>query len=136
MAHVYTMRKNAVRAAKAQGLPAEAVVEQRTGGFVILAEEMRPAAPPAPAEPPARARRKAAAPKTAGPRPGTKNATLLHMLTREGGATEAQLTAALGWKPASVRCSVQRVTKAHGHTWRFVKGEDGAKSRWEASPAA
>lgn len=56
------------------------------------------------------------------------------MLTREGGATAAQLEAALGWKQPTIRTAIQRVTRACGLTWRHVKGEDGAKSRWEASP--
>lgn len=32
--------------------------------------------------------------------------------------------------------NAQRVTKGYGLHWRREKGQDGAKSRWEASPAA
>jgi hypothetical protein len=123
MAHVYTMKKNAVRAAKKAGLTADAV-KAVDGGFVVQAKATKAKKSGAP-------RAKADYPKA-----GTKNAKLLDMLTRDGGATEAQLMAALGWKAPSVRASVQRVTTQYGYAWNHVKGEDGAKSRWEASRAA
>lgn len=114
--HIYTLKQNAVRAARKAGLDADAV-QPAGGGFAVV-----------PPEAPKRRREPATA-----PRPGSKNERLLAMLTREGGATAAQLEAALGWKGPSVRCAVQRVTRRYGLTWRHVPGQDGAKSRWEAS---
>ena len=124
--HVYTMKKNAVRAAKKAGLTADAV-KAVDGGFVVEAKAKAAKANTGTRK----ARVRADYPKA-----GTKNAKLLDMLTRDGGATEAQLMSALGWKAPSVRASVQRVTKQYGFTWNHVKGEDGAKSRWEAKKAA
>lgn len=124
MAHVYTLKHNAARAAKKAGLDPKTCVQAVEGGFVV--------APPAPEPKPKPEPRRAQADY---PRAGSKNATLLNMLTREGGATAAQLEATLGWKPATVRCALQRVTKAYRFVWRYVKGEGEHKARWEASRA-
>jgi hypothetical protein len=124
--HVYTMKKNAVRAAKKGGLTADAV-KAVDGGFVVQAKAAKAV----------KARKvKGERAKADYPREGTKNAKLLDMLTRDGGATAAQLEAALGWKQPTIRTAIQRVTRAYGLEWRHVKGQDGAKSRWEASRAA
>jgi len=138
MGHVYTMKKNAVRAAKKAGLDASAVYKT-VGGYAVghapaAAHDYTSAV--LKATTPKKAKPKAAAKASRDyPREGTKNHKLLDMLTRDGGAAAAQLEAALGWKQPTIRTAIQRVTKQYGLSWRHVKGEDGAKSRWEASRA-
>jgi Protein of unknown function (DUF3489) len=73
------------------------------------------------------------APKSAkkpGPaRDGSKAATILDLLKRQGGATSKELMKATGWQPHSVRGFLSgTVGKKMGLTVVSTKGEDGERS--------
>jgi hypothetical protein len=113
--HVYTMKKNAVRAARRLGLT-EAAVKSGHGGFFVVRRQ------------PAKSKRAAAEEQ---PREGTKNRKLLDLMARPGGATMAELLKATGWK----RCTgtMRDVARDYGYTITRHPGADGAPARWEAS---
>lgn len=121
--HIYTLRQNAIRAAKKAGLTAENV-HPVDGGFVVRVPK-----------PKATEKTLTEAAQDGLPRLGSKNRQLIEMLTRKGGSTMAELESTFGWKGPTVRCAVQRVTKAHGFVWSRVKPEDGGESRWTAARA-
>jgi len=77
---------------------------------------------------------KKAAPKKKAPRSarndareGSKTATILELLKRQGGATAKELLKATGWQPHSLRGFLSgTVGKKMGLTVTSVKGEDGS----------
>ncbi len=56
-------------------------------------------------------RQRAKAAKPGGPRAGTKQATLIDLLRRPGGATIADLVKATSWQPHSVRGAISGTLK-------------------------
>ena len=79
----------------------------------------KPAAAPAP-EP------AAADPAAAGGIPRqTKRDQLIQLLQQPEGATLAELTAALGWLPHTVRSAITGLKKS-GHAVERIKGEEGS----------
>jgi hypothetical protein len=61
----------------------------------------------------------------AAPRAGSKQALLIEMLAREGGASMDELTAATGWLPHTTRAAVTGLRKK-GHVITRAKRADGA----------
>ena len=88
---------------------------------------------PAPAEPTkkaTRAKKTPSAPRSAnGTREGSKTATVLELLKREGGVTSKELMAATGWQPHSVRGFLSgTLGKKMGLAVVSAKSEDGERT--------
>jgi hypothetical protein len=70
-------------------------------------------------------------PPTRGP---TKQAVVIGLLQREGGATLADLVVATGWLPHTTRAALTRLRQA-GHVLDKTTGETGATAYRIAAPA-
>ena len=67
--------------------------------------------------------------KKAGPRSGSKTATILEMLKRPGGANAKELLKATGWMPHSLRGFISgTLGKKLGLNVTSTKGEDGERT--------
>lgn len=73
-------------------------------------------------------------PASAEPRPGSKTARLLALLSSEGGATIAELSEATGWQAHSVRGAMAGTLKKKGHVVSSQK-QDGVR-RYRLGDAA
>lgn len=64
------------------------------------------------------------------PAPGTKKAVILDMIRRPGGATEAEICSAIGWKACAV--TLRRVCRKAGFTPVLIKVEGEPRGRYVA----
>lgn len=79
-------------------------------------------------------RKRPASAQPPAPRFKTKKEHLLALLRRKGGQEMAQLTAALGWLPHTVRAALTGLRKTGVNAERFI-AEDG-RPRYRISPEA
>jgi DNA-binding MarR family transcriptional regulator len=61
------------------------------------------------------------------PRAGTKQALLVSMLKREGGASIRELIGSLGWKPNTVHAALSTLRTSG---WQISVGEDNRERRY------
>ena len=74
-------------------------------------------------------RKKAAkTPETAGPRDGTKTATVVALLQRKNGATLAEIQEKMGWQAHTVRGFMAGALKKAGHTVESFKSDKGERT--------
>lgn len=105
MSKVFSVKSNARRAARAQGLDPDLVVAVE-GGFVIGEPPAPPAPEPPAAEPPAL--------KTSGVRAGTAQASLLEALL-QGWVTAAALMERFRWQAHTLRGAISTLKATSGH---------------------
>ena len=82
----------------------------------------------APAKKSRKASQKAKAPKTEGPREGSKTAQVVAMLQREGGATLPEIMTQMGWQKHTVRGFMAGTMKKAGYTVESFKPEGGERT--------
>jgi hypothetical protein len=75
-----------------------------------------------------KATKAAKAPETAGPREGSKTATVVAMLQRKSGATLPEIMQAMGWQKHTVRGFMAGAMKKAGYTVESLKPEGGERT--------
>jgi DNA-binding MarR family transcriptional regulator len=69
------------------------------------------------------------------PRPASKSAAMIALLSRPNGAILAELTDATGWQKHTVRAALTGLKKK-GHAIERTKAEDGSRYRIVANEAS
>jgi hypothetical protein len=82
----------------------------------------------APAKNAPKAKKAAKSQETAGPREGSKTATVVAMLQRKNGATLAEIMKTMGWQKHTVRGFMAGAMKKAGYTVESFKPEGGART--------
>jgi hypothetical protein len=67
-------------------------------------------------------------PETAGPRDGSKTATVVALIQRKNGATLAEIQEKMGWQAHTVRGFVAGAMKKAGHTVESFKSDKGERT--------
>jgi len=109
--------------ANSEPVPAEPVADAGAQVPDVAPVATEPAPKPARQKKAPKAPKKAAEPKTAGVREGSKTATVIALLQRPNGATLEEIMSQMGWQKHTVRGFMAGAMKKAGHTVESFKSE-------------